>query len=223
MSGELCDHDAVAPRRPFFADVDEAALRQAVPSAHIRSMPARTVVVHAQDDSDALYVILNGRVKVFGINEDGKEFIFGTIEAGDYFGELVLDGGSRSASVMTLAPCRFLVIPRQHIDELINSYPGFSNELIFKLIRKVRGLTHTTMSLAYQDVYRRFIGYVKESAVAEGGRQIIPMRPTQSEIAARIGGSREMVSRIITDLCAGGYMSVDARHIEIHKKLPARW
>jgi CRP/FNR family cyclic AMP-dependent transcriptional regulator len=223
MSGGLSDHGAAESMRPFFADVDEAALRQAVPSAHIRQMPARTVVVHAQDDSDAFYVILSGRVKVFGTSEDGKEFIFCTIEAGDYFGELVLDGGSRSASVMTLVPCRFLVIPRKHIDELISSYPGFSKELIVKLIRKVRGLTHTTMSLAYEDVYSRFIGYVRDSAVAEGGRQIIPMRPTQSEIAARIGGSREMVSRIITELCAGGYLSVDARHIEIHKRLPARW
>ena len=46
---------------------------------------------------------------------------------------------------------------------------------------------------------------------------------TQSDIAARIGGSREMVSRIVRDLTAGNYIAVEAKRIRILKKLPAHW
>lgn len=52
---------------------------------------------------------------------------------------------------------------------------------------------------------------------------MVPERLTQHDIAARIGGSRVMVSRIIRDLVAGGYIAVDAKHIRILKKLPPHW
>jgi CRP/FNR family cyclic AMP-dependent transcriptional regulator len=51
----------------------------------------------------------------------------------------------------------------------------------------------------------------------------VPERLTQSDIAERIGGSREMVNRIVKDLTAGGYISVDAKQIRVLKRLPAHW
>ena len=48
-------------------------------------------------------------------------------------------------------------------------------------------------------------------------------RMTQSDIAARIGASREMVSRILSDLKTGGYVSQGRHRIVIHRKLPADW
>ena len=44
-----------------------------------------------------------------------------------------------------------------------------------------------------------------------------------SKVAARIGGSREMVSRIMRDLTQGGYIELDAKRIRVLKKLPAHW
>lgn len=189
----------------------------------VRSFPARSVVIHEHDDSDSLYVVLQGRVKVYGSNEEGKEFVFGTVGAGDYFGEMVLDGGPRSTSVVTLEACRFLVVPRYRVDELLELYPQFARDLITRLIKRVRQLTETALSLAYQDVYGRFVHFVNTSAVKEGERLFIRERLTQSDIAARIGGSREMVSRIMADLCAGGYILTSSKQIEICRRLPARW
>ena len=59
--------------------------------------------------------------------------------------------------------------------------------------------------------------------VEQEGKRVVPERLTQHDIAARIGGSREMVSRIVKDLTAGGYISIEAKHITVHKKLPANW
>ena len=55
------------------------------------------------------------------------------------------------------------------------------------------------------------------------GPWLVPERLTQQDIAARIGGSREMVSRIVKDLTAGGYISIEAKHITVHRKLPPHW
>jgi CRP/FNR family cyclic AMP-dependent transcriptional regulator len=208
--------------QPLF-ELDEAGMRQLMGYGAVRSYPARSVVIHERDDSDSLYVVLQGRVKVYGANEEGKEFVFGTVAAGDYFGEMVLDGGPRSASVMTLEACRFLVVPRHRVDELLELHPRFARDLITRLIRRVRLLTETTLNLAYQDVYGRFAHFVNANAVPDGERLVVRERLTQADIAARIGGSREMVSRIMADLCAGGYIATGGKRIEIRRRLPARW
>ena len=65
--------------------------------------------------------------------------------------------------------------------------------------------------------------FLEEQAVEDDGRRIVRERLTQSDIAARIGGSREMVSRILSDLSAGGYIRAEAKQIVLLRKLPAHW
>ena len=207
----------------LFEQLDETRLRELAPHGAVRSFPKNAVVVSEGDTTDSLYVILSGRVKVFVSGDDGKEAVVNTIAAGDYFGELVLDGGPRSASVMTLEPCRFFVISHAEVESLLERNPAFARDLIRKLIGKVRNLTGKVADLALKDVYGRFVRFVQNNSVEQDGRRIISERLTQHDIAARIGGSREMVSRIVKDLVEGGYISVDAKHLTVHRELPAKW
>ena len=206
-----------------FANLDESALRALAPHGAVRSFAKNAVVVNEGDATDSLYILLSGRVKAFVSEEDGREVVLSTVGMGDYFGEMVLDGGPRSASIMTLEPCRFFVIPRGDIEGLLDRNPAFARDLIYVLIGKVRSLTKKVLDLALKDVYGRFVKFIDENAIEQDGKQVLPERLTQHDIAARIGGSREMVSRIVKDLTAGGYISVDAKHVTVYKKLPAHW
>ena len=206
-----------------FANLDESALRELAPHGTVRSFAKNAVVVSEGDETDSLYILLSGRVKAYVSEEDGREVVLRTVGVGDYFGEMVLDGGPRSASVMTLEPCRFFVIPRSDIEGLIDRNPAFARHLIHMLIAKVRSLTQKVLDLALKDIYGRFVKFFDENAIEQQGARVVPERLTQHDIAARIGGSREMVNRIVKDLTAGGYISVDSRQITVHKKLPSHW
>jgi CRP/FNR family cyclic AMP-dependent transcriptional regulator len=206
-----------------FANLDESALRALAPRGTARSFSKNAVVVNEGDATDSLYILLSGRVKAFVSEEDGREVVLGTVGVGDYFGELVLDGGPRSASIMTLEPCRCFVIPLGDIEGLLERNPLFAGHLIHMLIGRVRGLVKKVGDLALKDVYGRFAKFIDENAIERDGARVVPERLTQHDIAARIGGSREMVNRIVKDLTTGGYISVDAKHITVHKKLPAQW
>lgn len=206
-----------------FANMEENTLRGLAPRGVMRSFAKNAVLVNQGDRTDSLYVLLSGRVKAYVSDESGKEVVVNTIEAGDYFGEMVLDGGPRSASVMSLEPCRCFVIPRDEVEALLTSHPEFARHLIDKLIGTGRRLTAKVFELALKDVYSRFSRFVNESAVEDGGVRVVRERLTQTDIAARIGGSREMVSRILRDLSAGGYISIEAKQIRILRKLPAHW
>jgi CRP/FNR family cyclic AMP-dependent transcriptional regulator len=114
-------------------------------------------------------------------------------------------------------------MPRSDVERLMERNPAFSRDLMHKLIRTVRNLSNRVLDLSLKDVYGRFVKFLDEHAVDRDGKLVVPERLTQHDIAARIGGSREMVSRIVKDLTAGGYITIDAKHITIHKKPPAHW
>jgi CRP/FNR family cyclic AMP-dependent transcriptional regulator len=205
------------------ASLSESALHELAPHGVGRSFPRNAMIINEGDETDSLYILLSGRVKVFVSEEDGREVVLNTIREGNYFGELVLDGGPRSASVMALEPCRCFVIPLGDIQGLLDRNPLFAGHLIHMLIGRVRSLVKKVGDLALKDVYGRFARFIDENAVERNGAHAVLEPLTQHDIAARIGGSREMVGRIVKDLTAGGYISVDAKQITVHKKLPAQW
>ena len=206
-----------------FAGLDERALRDLAPGGVLRAYAKNVVVVSEGDLSDSLYVVLSGRVKAFVSDESGREAVVNTIGVGDFFGELVLDGGPRAASIMTLEPCRLFVIPQADVERLLAGNAAFARELLRKLIGKVRSLTDRVADLALKDVYARLVRFIDENAASVAGRRVVPERLTQSDIAARIGGSREMVSRILKDLAAGGYVAIESKQIVVLRDLPSHW
>ena len=185
-----------------------------------RTYPKNTVVVSEGDDTDSLYIIVSGRVKIYVSDEKGKEIVLNESGRGEFFGEMVLDEGPRSASVMTLEPTEFLVVPKDDFRGFVTNSPEFALHLIPKLIARVRALTNDVKSLALMDEDGRVARLLLDLAVDRDGTLVIENRPTQQEMASRIGASREMISRILSDLAKGGYIVSDGDRITIAKRLP---
>ena len=210
-------------QRPPFLGLSEQDIAALSRRAVTRAFPKNTIILNEGDQTDSLYIILSGRVKVFLANEEGKEIVLDTQGPGEYFGEMVLDEGPRSASVMTLEPCRFQLISKDDVKALLQSHPDFAMHLVRKLIYRSRVLTEHVKSLALQNVYGRFAKLLNEMAVPQDGKRVLQEKLSQQEMANRIGASREMINRIVKDLTTGGYISVDGQRIVIHKPLPANW
>lgn len=202
----------------------EDLLREIAGRGGLRPYPANAVLINEGDASDSLFIVLKGRVKVYSTNPEGKEVVITTHGPGEYVGELALDGGVRSASVMTLEPTTCSVVSGANLREFVAAHPDFALHLIHKLIRRVRHATESVKSLALDDVYGRVVRLLNDlSDPAEGGRRVVRERMTQQAIAERVGSSREMVSRIFKGLTTGGYVAVDAGRIVLLKKPPPGW
>jgi CRP/FNR family transcriptional regulator, cyclic AMP receptor protein len=209
---------------PLFEGVAEAELCALAERTVTRSYPKQAIIVSEGDDSDSLYLILTGRVKVYLSDEAGKELILAIKGPGQYFGEMVLDSQPRSASVMTLEPSQFAILSRADFKAFLLRHAEVALQLIENLIRVARGLTHNVRSLAMLDVYGRVARILLELAVDQGGgKLVIPEKLTQKDIAARVGASREMINRILRDLTTGGYVTLEGGRITINKAPPARW
>ncbi len=206
-----------------FLGLSESDLRVISVHAVTRVFAKNTVVITEGDRSDSLYVILSGRVKFYVSDEQGKEIVLSEAGPGEYFGEISLDDGPRSASVMTLEPTRFSIVPRKDFREFLAKSPEFAFNLIGKLIHRVRVLTDNVKSLALMDVYGRVARMLLELATERDSVLAIQDKPTQQDMANRIGASREMISKILKDLEGGGYIKVEPKRIIIAKALPRGW
>ena len=100
-----------------------------------RKYPKNSVLLDEGDRTDVLYLVRTGRVKIFVADENGRELLLNVIGPGEYFGEIALDGGPRSAAAVTLEPCTLLVIPGADVKRLLKADPEFALSLIFKLKR----------------------------------------------------------------------------------------
>lgn len=191
--------------------------------ATMRKFSRHAIIVSEGDDSNSVYFIVTGSVKVFLSDDDGNEVVIATLKANDYFGEMALEEGYRSASVMALEPVSLAIVGIAEFKHFLVSHPDFIFSLLSKLIRRTRVVTKNFKGMALLDVYGRLAELLTELAESVDDRLIILNPLTQQEMANRIGCSREMVSKILKDLAIGGYIESSRRQIEIKRRLPASW
>lgn len=208
----------------LFSDLPEDAINAVSALATTRTYAKNTIIISEGDDSDSLYAVLSGKVKVYLSDDEGKEIIINILSGGDYFGELaLLDDEPRSASVMTLEESKLAVLSKSAFEDCLSKNPQVALPIIKGLSARLRNLTENVKSLALMDVYGRVARTLLDMAEPAGDNLVINQRLTQREIASMVGASREMVSRILKDLSIGGYITIENKTITINEKLPHAW
>jgi CRP/FNR family transcriptional regulator, cyclic AMP receptor protein len=212
-----------SPLDAGFGPLPPETLKALASSSIARRFPKNAVLIHEGEQGDSLFIVLSGRLKVYASNSAGKEIVIDFHGPGECVGEMSLDGSPRSASVMTTEPTTCAIVSRTQFRDFLHEHPGFALYLIGKLIQRARRATENVKSLALSDVYGRLVRLLTELARDVDGRLVVAEKLTQQQIAERVGSSRDMITRLMKDLVAGGYLSVEERTIVILKRPPAAW
>jgi CRP/FNR family transcriptional regulator, cyclic AMP receptor protein len=204
------------------------------PNQHIEALAALgvqrryrrgTLLIQEGETGDTLYIVLQGRLRAFLSDNNGRELTLGLYGPMEYVGEMSLDGGPRSANVEAAEPSTCAVVTRATLLAYIAEHPEFALELMARLIRRARLATESARSVALIDVYGRLVRLLNSLAQMpnERGERALKERLTHQQMAQHLACSREMVSRLLKDLETGGYIAVRERWIWLLKTLPARW
>jgi CRP/FNR family transcriptional regulator, cyclic AMP receptor protein len=200
------------------------ALRALARRGEIKVYAKGRVMIEEGEPGDTLLIILAGRLRAFAEDERGREVVYAHYGPGEYVGEMSLDGGLRSASVMALERSTCAVVTRRQVEAHLAEHPAFAFELLTKVIRRARAATLSARALALNDCYGRLRQLLESLAeTAPDGPRPLRERLTHREIAARIGSSREMISRILKDLERGGYLASARGQLTLLRPLPAKW
>ena len=196
-------------------------LDQFLANCHRRKYPAKSTIIYAGDESDALYYILKGSVTVMIEDDDGREMIMAYLNEGDFFGEMGLFEAdpSRSAWVKAKTECEVAEV----------SYPKFRQlaredaEILFavsaQIAGRLRATTRKVGDLAFLDVTGRVAGTLldlckqPDAMTHPDGMQI---KVTRQEIGRIVGCSREMVGRVLKNLEEQGLVSVKGKTMVVY-------
>jgi len=95
-----------------------------------RTFPSGAILINEGDSTASTYIVLQGRVKAYASDEHGREVVLGEFGPGEYLGEMMLDGHTRSASVKALTPARLTMIRRGEFEQILGQRPDIAFQLI---------------------------------------------------------------------------------------------
>jgi CRP/FNR family transcriptional regulator, cyclic AMP receptor protein len=188
---------------PFFSGLDPEALERVASGMRARRFRRGEVIFHIGDPGDALFVIVEGEVKISLPSETGEEAILATLGAGDVFGELaLLDGAPRSASATALSATEIVLLPRDRFRELIATEAGVRDALLASIAGELRRRTTHVEELHFLDITGRLAARLVRLS-QEGGTRLpdggIRLRTnlTQGDLAAMVGCTRQSVNKLL--------------------------
>jgi CRP-like cAMP-binding protein len=205
---------------PIFSELTEADIVSLARLTSRRTCPKDTVVFFENEEGDSFFIIVDGRIKVTILGDDGREVILSVLGRGDFFGEMaLLDNEPRSATAIAVEDTELLSLHRNDFQTVLTDNRSIMLALIKILTARLRRANHQISTLALLDVYGRVARVIVDTARDEGKRlkdgRIAFRRATHQEIANRIGTTRETVTRMLKDLERQGLIHIDGKEVVV--------
>ena len=205
---------------PIFSELDDSTLDQISKLGIRKSFVKDSVVLFEHETGSALFVIVNGKVKVSRVSDDGKEVILTILGESDFFGEMaILDGQSRSANVTAMEDSELFIIQRSEFLDMLHSHPEIAVALLQELTSRLRAADMKIKSLSLKDAEGKVATVILQLADDLGkirqGTVEIDKLPYQHDLANMAGTSRETISRTLHSFAKKGLVELDGSRLRI--------
>ena len=208
---------------------DIPAINRFLGYCRVRTIPSKTVVIHAGDLPDILYFIVDGSVEVMIEDEDGNEMVLAYLNKGQFFGEMGLfyEQPTRSAWVRTRTECEIAEMTYPRFRQIASESPGLVFELATQLASRLDRTNRKLGDLAFVDVTGRVAHAIMDlcnepdAMTHPDGMQI---KVSRQELSRLVGCSREMAGRVLKVLEDQGLVSANGKTIVVYntRPVPAR-
>jgi CRP/FNR family transcriptional regulator, cyclic AMP receptor protein len=210
---------------PLLEDVTSVAAGQLSDRGRVRSYRKGTYVCHQGDPADEIFFLLSGRVEIASVSVTGNRVLHATVDTPQFVGELgVLAESDRTASVLTLENSEVWVAAAEDFLTFLADEPAAARGLMRALSRQVEANEAFVDDLLFLDLKGRVAKRLLQ--LATSSLEVLPddgaMIPaiTHADLASLCGGSRENVTRILSDLQRRGLVLREG-HRYVLKKVDA--
>ena len=190
---------------PIFSELNDSTIEQISKIGVRKTFKKDSVVLFEHETGSALFVIVEGKVKISRVSDDGREVILTILNDSDFFGEMaILDGMSRSANVTAMEDSELYIIQRNEFISLLQTHPEISIALLKELTQRMRTADLKIKSLSLKDAEGKVATVILQLADEIGkkknGTVEIEKLPLQHDFANMAGTSRETISRTLHSL-----------------------
>lgn len=203
--------EAALAKAELFAPFSDATRKRLATGGQPMPLDTGALLFARGDAGDALYVLLEGEVEVLTSNEAGRDVRLAAHRPVAVIGEMaVLDGQARSADVRAIRRSRLLRITRDAAIAALESEPKALLKLLAEMSRRLRKANASLEDAQLLDLGGRLAQRLLEEA-GDGAS----VTTTQTELARRIGASREKVNRKLHEWSDEGWISLGRAGIKL--------
>jgi len=206
-------YDRIARILPLLRGAEPELAREFEQAAHYARIPAGRDVFAEGDQVDAIALLISGVVRVYTIGETGREitlYRFGTGESCILTANAILSRQSFPAIATVERDAEAVMIPAATFRDWVRRYDLW-REFVFDLLsQRLASVMAIVDEVAFQRMDTRLAAFLVERSRSQN-----PVRITHQEIAAELGSSREVVSRILEDFAGRGLIRTARGAIEI--------
>jgi CRP-like cAMP-binding protein len=208
------ERQALIRRSFLFRDVPQPILERMAALSVTKHLERRETLLSRGDEGDALYVVVEGLVRIWVGSDSGKELTFSIMEPGDVFGEIaLLDGLPRTANATAQEASLLLVIQRSAFLSVLESEPTLARHIIELLCERMRLKTDLLSDFAFADLPVRLARKLGDLVTAHGeinGNEArLGKRFSQTELAQMLGVSREAINKQLAVWSHKGVVSTE--------------
>ncbi|OPA75169.1 cAMP-binding protein [Paenibacillus selenitireducens] len=203
---------------PLFSEIPTDELQRFEPMLRERKYKKNHVFMFENDQSDSIYILRTGKVKVYRI-QDGKEIVIGIHFPGDVVGEAEALTGDlyRVASVETLEPVVAWQISKPDFLAIVDRYPSVIRIAYTMMFARVRVLNRTIRYLTFLDVRTKLANLMLDLyynvGKLENGECKIDMKVNHALLASMVGNTRESISKTLSEFQSEGLIEIRQKYI----------
>ncbi len=218
----VVDKRAILARHYLFCDLEDQVIDRVADLGLTTRLTAGQLLFRKGDDGNALFGVLEGKVRISTSSPNGREVIISVMEPGDVFGEIaLLDGLPRTADARTLEPCTLLKIQRRDFRPLLEREPKLCLHLLELLCERLRWTTELIEDATFLGLPARLAKRLLNLAIAFGEEEAdghgirIGLRLSQNDLGRMLGTSRESVNKHLQDWTKKGWIALGRNRISV--------
>ncbi|NLM61135.1 MAG: Crp/Fnr family transcriptional regulator [Clostridiales bacterium] len=215
----LDDHISCVQHVPIFANLTRDEMLEISEIASSRSYKKGEMIYWAGDKGGTLFVLHTGRVKLFRLNENGKEQVLRLVEPGDFIGELSLFSSlPLTDNAQALEDSTMCVLQGERLKELMVKYPSIAFKVIDELSRRLQKAENRIEAISLESAAKRVADALIEFS---GGRLEFELPMTKGDLSSHLGISQETLSRHLAALQDEGLIEMKGHRRIIIKDMTA--
>jgi len=179
-----------------------------------RSLESGDSIYQQNQESDALYQVVSGEIRILNVSRDGREVLYVTYHKGDTFGEIgVLDQGVRPHNAVASGPTVLSVLQKKDFNDLRQQHPEINEQLIMMLCQRLRLVFGFFEGSALLPLPNRLAKRVVELSTELEDKHHNDTNPeihlSQNDLANMMGASRQAVSKVLKSWEELGLIKLD--------------
>jgi CRP/FNR family transcriptional regulator, cyclic AMP receptor protein len=187
---------------------------------YMKDYSRREQVYGQGDPGDVVYLLKEGRVKIYKLSPDGKELTLEILEPGEIFGEMALvDDSPRDTIAETLDDSLLCVMRRRDFELLLRKKPDMAMRVTKLIGVRRRHIENQLENLVFRSAPSRLALLLLSLAEKHGVRDsrgiILNVKFSQQELANLIGTARETTSALLNEFKRLGYIDIQHRRIKL--------